>query len=174
MERETVAGWGASLPVRLGRFSRRRPIKGDSANRLRIRADPPTDSPARTIPRSDAGPLQVGDSPLIPHDTCVSRMPGAATPGVRQDCCWPAWPSSACRGGGGGNRSGLAPARLIPDRGCGPPQPCRSARERRSVPNGGVTERDILKALPSLRSDCSPSIGTVFTFAGICKFSLTG
>ena len=27
--------------------------------------------------------------------------------------------------------------------------------------------RDILKARPSLRSDCSPSIGTVFTFAGI-------
>lgn len=66
------------------------------------------------------GPLQVGDSPLIPHDTCVSRMPGAATPGVRQDCCWPAWPSSACRGrrreskrsctGATDSRPGLRPA----------------------------------------------------------------
>ena len=54
-ERETAARWGACQPVRCGQFSRSRPIKADSANRLQGRAGPPTDSPARRTRRSDAG-----------------------------------------------------------------------------------------------------------------------
>ena len=129
-------------------------------------AGPPTDSPARTTRRSDAG-----------WATASSGQPTESARYVPVSNAWCRRSEHTARlllaclaalaGGGGGNRSGLARAGLIPYRGCGcgPPQPCRSARERRSVPYGVVTGRDILKALPSLRSDCSPSIGTAFTFA---------
>ena len=53
-DRETVAGGGASRRVRCGRFSLKKPLKVNSADRVRLGASPHTDLRARATRRGDA------------------------------------------------------------------------------------------------------------------------
>ena len=110
------------------------------------------------------GPQQIADGRLIPHGTCLFRMPVTLLRGCGK-CCWPA------RRRLPGASAGIEMALPEPDwspalAAAAPLGPCRSARERRFGLYGGY-RGNILTAIPSLRSDCSTLIGTVFTFAGI-------